>query len=337
MPTDDDRLPHETISETVAAAVAERVEELSRHDRLKLRRERREQRVQQFRERLRQFWLDSLDSFEEFVASCAELGDLVAREYAKETNLCAALELLRTRAVQIGWEVHALASAGYADGAYARWRTLHELAVVTEFLRKFGEDVATRYLEHAHIKNRKVIREYNECCTQLGYPPIPETEINSSEDMKNEVVARYGPDFGNEWGWAADACSNSDPSFFDLRRVSGYAHWKAHYGMANHAIHAGPHGVLFRLGHPLNSEPLPLSGPSLIGIGTPLDAAAGALMHTTFSFVGALQTEPDGDLDLGLEVTSSIQFIAAIAGQLQQHVLRESKVVQKHFQDENSG
>lgn len=329
MPTD--RPTHELTSESVSVAVAERVEQLRNPDRLKLRRERREHRLKEFGERLRHFWLDSLDSFEELVASCAELGDLVAREYATQTNLCGALELLRTRAVQVGWEVHTLASAGYADGAYARWRTLHELAVVTEFIRKFGEDVATRYLEHAHVKNRKVLREYNECCQQLGYPPISEAEIDRSEEVKNQIVARYGPDFGNDWGWAAEACRKGDPSFFDLRRESAYTHWKAHYGMANHAIHAGPHGVLFRLGHPLNSDPLPLSGPSLIGIGTPLDAAAGALVHTTFSFVGAVRTEPDPNADLGLEVTANITLISAIVGQLQEHVLRESGVVREQF------
>lgn len=327
----DDNMPtHEVISQSVSAAVAERVEQLNNSDRLKLRGERREHRLKEFGGRLRHFWLNSLDSFEELVASCAELGDLVAREYATPTNLFAALNLLRTRAVQVGWEVHTLASAGYADGAYARWRTLHELAVVTELLKKFGEDVATRYLEHACVKNRKVLRDYNECCEQLGYPPISEAEIVRSEEVKNQLIARYGSDFGNDWGWAADACEKGDPSFFDLRRKSGYAHWKAHYGMANHAIHAGPHGVLFRLGHPLNSDPLPLSGPSLIGIGTPLDAAAGALMHTTFSFVGAVRTEPDPNLDLGLEVTSSIALISANFEQLQGHVLQESKVHREH-------
>lgn len=333
MSKDGDSLSHELISRTVGAAVQDRVQQLRKAERLKLRRKRRESRAKRIRGRLNRYWRDALDSLGELVATCAELGDLVMRAHAADTNLFRALELLRTRAVQIGWEVLELASAGYADGAYARWRTLHELAVVSEFLKKFGEDAATRYLEHAHIKNRKVIREYNECCNRLGYTPVPQTEIDRSDEVKDQLLRRYGPDFGNNWGWAAEACGVPDPSFFDLRQAAGYAHWKAHYGMANHAIHAGPHGVFFRLGHPLNSDPLPLPGPSLVGIGTPLDAAAISVMHVTFSFISAVRTEPGGDLDQELEITSSIQFIADLASQIQEQVLQASQVVEDEFGD----
>jgi hypothetical protein len=236
------------------AAVDERVQQLQRAKRLKQRRERRRSGLKQFRKRLKHFWGDALDSLEELNASCAELGDLVARKHSSDTDLFRSLELLRARAVQIGWEVRELSSGGYADGAYARWRTLHELAVVTEFIRKFGEGVATRYLRHAQVKNRKVLREYSACCEELGLAPVPQIEIDRADEVFNQLLGRYGPNFRNEWGWAAEACNIPDPKFADLRTVAGYAHWKAHYGMANHGIHAGPHGVLFRLGNPLDSE-----------------------------------------------------------------------------------
>lgn len=251
-------------SHEIASLIRDRVAELESADRMAQRKRRRAGRRLGFRRRLMRCWGDALDTLEELVATCAELGDRVAGAHHADSQLFSALELLRNRAVQVGWEVHTLASLGYADGAYARWRTLHELAVVSEFLREFGEDTATRYFEHAQVKNRRVIHEYNECQARLGYPRIPQGDVDHGERVKEQLLYRYGCDFGNEWGWAAEACGKRNPKFFDLREKVGYGHWKAHYGMANHAVHAGPHGVLFRLGHPLNSNPLPLSGPSSV-------------------------------------------------------------------------
>jgi hypothetical protein len=317
--------------------VEERVGEFRSASRLEARRNGRHDRRAKFGKELRKFWKVALDDFDELIACCAEFGDLVARSFSAKTNLFAALELLRTRAVQVAWEVRELAEAGYADGAFARWRTLHELAVVAEFLNKFGEDAAERYLKHVHIKNRKVVRDYNECCDRLGYPRISQTEVDKAEETKQELIKRYGPDFGNEWGWAADACRIPSPSFFDLRRAAGYAHWKAHFGMANHGVHAGPHGVLFRLGHPLNATPVPLSGPSLVGLGTPIDTTAGSLMHVTFSFASALRQGRSEDAELELELRSRMQFIASLASEIQDEILRTSKLVQSEFGEEQSG
>jgi len=286
--------------------------------------------MKRFRGDLSHWWGDALDSLEELVASCAELGDLISRTNRADTKLFTALDLLRTRSVQIGWEVHELASAGYADGAFARWRTLHELAVVSEFLKQFGEDAATRYMEHVHISNRKVIREYNECSEQLGYARIPTADIARSEETKERLLSLYGADFANDWGWAAGVPGVSGRSFLDLREATGYGHWKAHYGMANHAIHAGPHGVLFRLGHPINFEPRSLSGPSLVGIGTPVDTTAISLMHTTFSFVSAVRTS-FGGFECELEITSSIRFIAGLAREIGEQVLEMTHNIQAEF------
>lgn len=320
-----------SVQREIATLIDDFVAELESADRKAQRKRRRTGRLTAFRRRLKRYWGDPLDSLEELVATCAELGDQVAQAHQGESKLFLALELLRTRAIQVGWEVHALVSSGYADGAYARWRTLHELAVVSEFLQEFGEEVAARYLEHAHIKNRQIIREYNECQERLKYPRIPQSEVDHSESVKKQLLDRYGPEFGNTWGWAAKACGKSDPSFFDLRERTGYGHWKAHYGMANHPVHAGPHGVLFRLGHPVNSKPLSLSGPSLVGLGDPIDASAISLMHVTFAFVSAFRREDLGGVERELEVTALIKYISALAAQIGEQVEAASRHVEHKF------
>ena len=320
-----------SVSDATADLVKERVAQLADPNLVRQRKSRRTGRVANFRRRLRRRWGEALDTLEELVATCAELGDLVSLAHYDDTQLFLALQLLRNRAVQVGWEVHTLAKSGYADGAYGRWRTLHELAVVSEFLCVFGEDAATRYLEHAAVKNRRVIREYNECQNRLGYPRIPQAEIDHSVRLKNQLLHKYGREFGNEWGWAAKACGKRNPSFFDLRESAGYAHWKAHSGMANHAVHAGPHGILFRIGHPLGSEPLPLSGPSLVGLGDPIDACAISEMHATFAFVSAIRKEDDVQLEGELEITALIQHVSILAKETGNLVELASERVEREF------
>ena len=127
----------ESIQQEVTAAFADRVLQLDDDERFDLRKRRRIARLSGFRRRLRRRRGRSLDALEELIATCAELGDKVAYAHETESQIFAALELLRNRAVQVAWEVHTLAAAGYTEGAYARWRTLHEIAVVSEFLRRF--------------------------------------------------------------------------------------------------------------------------------------------------------------------------------------------------------
>jgi len=261
-------------------------------------------------------WGEALATLEELIASCAELGDLAAQLQAEESELFFALKLLRARACQVAWEVHALASSGYADGAYARWRTLHEIAVVIEFLRKKGNPAAVAYLEHAQIKNRKILREYNECQRELSYEPIPESDIESAEQKKKELLKKYGDEFAEDYGWASPFCTNKYPSFVDIRRESGYGHWKAHFGMANHAVHAGPHGVLFRLGHPLDSKPAPLIGPSLLGLADPLHATAISVMHATFSYVTQLRDPTRETIGQALSLTSRMKYISQLSSRV---------------------
>ena len=56
-----------------------------------------------------------------------------------------ALKYIAGRACQVYREIVCLAKHGFADGAFARWRTLYELAVITLFINEYGDDVAKSY------------------------------------------------------------------------------------------------------------------------------------------------------------------------------------------------
>lgn len=66
-------------------------------------------------------------------------------EYVKEvykgevSNLYYALRVIHGRAMQIYLEIICLNKNGFADGAYARWRSLYELSIISAFISKYGE------------------------------------------------------------------------------------------------------------------------------------------------------------------------------------------------------
>lgn len=295
------------------------------------RRIRRDARRARFSRRIRQAWGRALDALDELIAVSAESGDLVAREHSKGASLFAAQELLRQRACQVAWEVHSLCATGYADGAYARWRTLHEIAVVMEFLHKFGEPAAERYLQHVHVKNRKVLREYEECQRELRYPSLEGDAVGMSDRRKQEVISKYGEDFGNDYGWAAADCKVASPTFFHVRQAAGYSFWKAHYGMASHSVHAGPHGILFRLGHPRGARAAPLLGPSLMGLCDPLDATAISITHATFAFFQSVRRIDREPLENNIEYTARIKYISKLAKRVSRLSSRAHDRVDKRY------
>lgn len=87
----------------------------------------------EFEARLSRRWLKPLALFESLIVvsleSCEELYQELSEEM--ETNMkFKVLVRLHARACQISYEVLALVRSGFADGAMARWRTLHELSVL---------------------------------------------------------------------------------------------------------------------------------------------------------------------------------------------------------------
>lgn len=56
-----------------------------------------------------------------------------------------AFKYIAGRACQVYREIVCLSKHGFADGAFARWRTLYESAVITLFINEYGDDVAKSY------------------------------------------------------------------------------------------------------------------------------------------------------------------------------------------------
>ena len=62
---------------------------------------------------------------------------------------------LLVRACQVTDEILCLLENGFADGAMARWRTLHEIAVVAAVILQHGDDIAERYIDHQAVESKR--------------------------------------------------------------------------------------------------------------------------------------------------------------------------------------
>ena len=62
---------------------------------------------------------------------------------------------LHARGIQISKEILVLFRNGYADGAFARWRTLYELSIVGLFISKHGNQIAKQYKDYASVETFK--------------------------------------------------------------------------------------------------------------------------------------------------------------------------------------
>ena len=98
-----------------------------------------------------------------------------------------ALFQIHARGLQISNEILVLLKAGYPDGANSRWRSLHELAVISFFLLDNADDVSKRYLEHDIVRRFKEATDYRICCKKLGYLPLSRKEFNLIKKEKERL------------------------------------------------------------------------------------------------------------------------------------------------------
>jgi hypothetical protein len=193
-----------------------------------------------------------------------------------------ALILLQARGCRIASEVLTLIQSGHADGAHARWRSLHEIAVVTLFVNEGGNEVANRYLLHEPVESLKAAKELNRLHQEMGHEPIPEPQITSLETRVAELKAYFGDAYGEQWGWASAALNdNPRPTFAQIEESVGLQKWRPYYRMASHNVHAGPKGVRFTLGLINDVDRTLLAGPSDTGFADPAHGTAISLYQIT--------------------------------------------------------
>ena len=148
--------------------------------------------------------------------SAEEYNEFVSERYKDEKSyLYLVLRYIHGRAMQIYLEILCLNKNGFADAAYARWRSLYELSITSAFIKRYGEVVAKAFLQSADTEDRYEWARQADC-------------------FKNSK-AKY-------------------IKFADIQKNCELAtvEWKKEYTFVNQLVHASPQGTMYRLGSKTN-------------------------------------------------------------------------------------
>jgi hypothetical protein len=240
-------------------------------------RSRQEEDLSGFRERLEDRWSKPVGALGMLLTMvrewCQEAHDRESSRKRTPEQFRRLLIRLLVRACQVTDEIICLLENGFADGAMARWRTLHEIAVVAASISQHGESIAERYVAHQAVESKKAMDKYLACYKQLGYKPLPLRAQKKILRNYEKVIVRYGNPFKSDYGWAAAHLKKDGPTFADLERAAGRDQMRSHYQMGNDNVHAGIKSMFIRLGLPKNYTAL-LAGRSNAGLTEPGQNAA---------------------------------------------------------------
>jgi len=233
-----------------------------------------------FCERLEERWGPAFDILRMMYTISHEIGAMVQRRRRRSRGkrnrvLNDTIMHLHVRACQVVAEILCLIENGFADGAMARWRTLHEITIVAAVISRFGEDLAVRYRAHEAIEAKRAMDRYRTSHAMLGLASPTKKEIAEVERGYAAALTQYGDRFGSEYGWAGHHLDRKKPRFIDLEEAAGKLEMRAHYGMASYNVHASPKGIAMRLGlirEP--GQPTGLAGASNIGFVDPAQNSA---------------------------------------------------------------
>jgi hypothetical protein len=263
----------------------------------------KEQRAvqQQFEDRLHLQWQGGLDRLEMLIIMAHEAGEtyiadlqreFVGRAQSDESVLLDVLIALHCRACRTAREIVCLLKAGYADGANARWRSLHELAVTAIFLAQHRGDVAQRYRDHAAVQRWRAATPYQKHCHALGYAPFSPEEMAEMKEAADNAISKYGVEFKKDYGWAAKALGVRRLKFAEIEASLDLSQWRPFFGLASQSVHADARALFFALGLPADAKTILLAGASNAGLADPGHCTAISL---TLTSVALLTAKPNLD------------------------------------------
>jgi len=216
-------------------------------------------------------WKHPLFFLEAFISISKDILGMFLMEFIPEQDfeLFDVIRRMHGRACLVSEEVLLLLKNGYADGAMSRWRTLHEINVITKFIHQNGNTLAKRYLDSEVIDSKQILRNYERYENKLGLIPLTDDEINDLENIVEEYKKKYGKEFDNLYGWAKSVFPKGRITIPRIEKKVNLSYLRPYYQMACHPIHAGIKGVMFQLGLLTIDEDHILTGQTDMGLADP--------------------------------------------------------------------
>ncbi|KVP53628.1 hypothetical protein WJ91_24820 [Burkholderia ubonensis] len=243
-----------------------------------------------FHQRLFETWYAPLIRLDSLIAMCMEIGSEINTEYRSSGKYPRSSRRnitirLHTRAVQIANEVSCLLKGGYADGAMARWRSLHETTVILAFLSRHDDVLSSRFVDFQAIIRLKAVTEYNEHHAALGFEPFNQETLVQFQTERDAMLAKYGQQFASENGWATEVLKQKRVTFKDIEKFVDLSHLRPQYGFASKNIHSGVDSIGYKLALSMSSQETLLAGPSNEGLIEPIQCTSYSLIIATSELI----------------------------------------------------
>lgn len=248
-------------------------------------------------------WDKGFDTLEILLEICTESGENNARRLGANElihdNRFGALVRLHAKGCLVAREIFCLLLNGFADGAHARWRSLHELAVTALFLGKCDEETVEKYFMHEYVESYKGALMHNKYQERLQAKGLTDAELEKVKSLHDAVVAKYGEDFKGSYGWVCAFFNKKRANFMDIEECVGLDHLRPYYKWASQGIHATAKTLNSSLGMSEAKESGLLAGPSNSGLIDPAHSTAISLSQLTTAL---LSVAPNLDDLVSLEM-----------------------------------
>ena len=243
-----------------------------------------------FEERLEAVWRRPIDLLDLFIHLSTEAGSDFNSEYREDAvdsddAVFEALTKLHGRGCQVAREILVLLRSGLADGALARWRTLHEIAIVACLIGDHEQELAKRYLLHETVQQYKLACQYQSHYQSLKFEPISQEELTQLKERQDQLIAQFGTSFKYDYGWAEAITGIPNPTLAHLEEKVELDHYRPLYRWASDNVHPNAHGTNYRLGLGSHQGSVILAGPSNEGLADPGHAAAISLCQITVALL----------------------------------------------------
>ncbi|MFJ6729646.1 DUF5677 domain-containing protein [Streptomyces sp. NPDC091281] len=247
---------------------------------------------QGFNRRLYRRYKSAFEAYAIASACAREAGEEVAtkpRESLTDSQAATlhALISIHAKACRISGEVYALLGNGYPEGALARCRTMHEMAVIAGSLADCvddpdNNDLAIRYLDHEVVDLLSSAKQYQADHITLGMEPLEAGYLDQLQDRYDAAIAKYGPDFKGQYGWAKKYCPNAN--FAGLENRVRMSHMRGYYKWANNEVHAGSRSLSLNVSTFRGQRAL-RAGKINVGLTEPASMALNSLYQITVALL----------------------------------------------------
>jgi hypothetical protein len=151
---------------------------------------------------------------------------------------------LHVRACQISNEINVLVKNGYADGAFARWRTLHEICVTFLFLYDSDYDTIEMYNDFEIMEKLKKAQNYEQLCNELNWT-IEDFNLKELLLAKDKLIEKYGKDFIKDYGWTKKHLKEPR-TFKELEKKVSKDYLRTVYAWSCESVYAGVSGIRYK-------------------------------------------------------------------------------------------